>query len=138
MELFASLWPNKLKNNIADARALQDAGWQYHDWCVLCEKLNTKSRRLRKGDTRALAFQMGRMLPFAEQRKAELRKQVLAKIIDLQSSRRLLPGNLGNESVPVQRLARALAPQSQTSRRLVLARPAPASKGKRHSLKGSK
>jgi CHAD domain-containing protein len=97
MELFAPLWPQGLKDKIADARALQDTGGQYHDWCVLCETLKAEIRRSHKGDNGHLAFQIGRLLALAEDRKAELRKNVLPAITTLQSTLRLLLPDLGNE-----------------------------------------
>jgi CHAD domain-containing protein len=98
MELFAPLWPSGLKDEIKVARALQDAGGQYHDWCVLCENLKAEIRCLHKGDTGHMAFQIGRLLAAAEDRRGELRKPTLPAIKNLQSTlRRLLLQHLGNQ-----------------------------------------
>lgn len=86
MELFAPIWPHGLKEKIADARALQDAGGLYHDWCVLCATLKEEIGRTHEGDNAHLAFQIGRLLAFAEDRKAELRREILPAINALQST----------------------------------------------------
>jgi CHAD domain-containing protein len=86
MELFASIWPDDLQKEIADARALQNAGGAYHDWCVLCENLKKEIQRTyQKGSTQR-AFQIGRLLAIVEDRKSELRKPILFAIKNLQST----------------------------------------------------
>jgi CHAD domain-containing protein len=117
MELFAPIWPHGLNDEIADVRALQDAGGQYHDWCVLCEILKAEIRRLHKGDNGQLAFQIGRLLAFAEDRKVELRKNILPAITTLQSTLlRLLPQYLGNQ----QERKQLLTARGNLNQRLVM------------------
>jgi hypothetical protein len=90
MEVFAPIWPGGLKDEINVARALQDAGGQYHDWCVLCEHLKAEIRRLHKDETGPMTFQIGRLQAAAEDRKNELRKHVLPAIENLKSTLRCL------------------------------------------------
>jgi CHAD domain-containing protein len=97
MDLFAPIWPGGLKDEIMVARALQDAGGQYHDWCVLCENLKAEIGRLYKGDTGNIAFQIGRLQAAAEDRRNELRKHVLPAIENLQSTLRCLMQHEGSQ-----------------------------------------
>jgi CHAD domain-containing protein len=90
MEIFDPVWPGGLKDPIAQCRALQDAGGNYHDWCVLCESLKAEIRRLSERTTVNLAFQIGRLLASAEDRRAELRRQILPVLTALQSTLRSL------------------------------------------------
>lgn len=92
MEIFDPVWPGSLKAEIALTRALQDAGGIYHDWCVLRDALKSELRRLKKPETSHLAFQVGRLLALANDRKAELRKKILPAIVDLQNALRKLKG----------------------------------------------
>ena len=89
MELFASVWPHGLKDECAAAHALQDADGKYHDWCSLCDGLRKEIRHSHKRDAGHLAFQIGRLLAFADDRRHELRKPILPAITSLQSM--LLP-----------------------------------------------
>jgi CHAD domain-containing protein len=86
MEIFDPVWPGGLKEPIAQSRALQDAGGNYHDWCVLCESLKAEIRRLNQRETAHLAFQIGRLLACAEDRRTELRKQILPALTTLQAT----------------------------------------------------
>jgi CHAD domain-containing protein len=86
MEIFDPIWPGALKTPIAEARALQDTGGDFHDWCVLCQCLKKEIRRLDKGETVHLAFQIGRVLAFAEERRTELREQILPALTTLQAT----------------------------------------------------
>jgi CHAD domain-containing protein len=86
MEIFDPIWPGGLRDRITDARALQDAGGHFHDWCVLTDQLKAEIRRLDTGETSHLAFQIGRLLALAEDRRAELRKQILPAIKKLQAT----------------------------------------------------
>ena len=95
MELFDPIWRGGLKNPIAEARALQDAAGDFHDSCDLCRCLKTDIRRLNKGETVHLAFQIGRLLAFAEERRTELRKQILPAMKTLQSTLHQLLGETG-------------------------------------------
>jgi CHAD domain-containing protein len=84
MEIFHEVWPGGLEEPIARAKALQDAAGQHQDWSVLRECLRAEIRRLTRQETTHLAFQMGRLLAIVEDRKAELRKQVLPAVLQLQ------------------------------------------------------
>jgi CHAD domain-containing protein len=114
MEIFDPIWPGGLKDPIAEARALQDAGGDFHDWCVLCQCLKTNIRRLNKGETVHLAFQIGRLLAFAEDRRAELRKQILPALTTLQATLHQL---LGETSAEKDLRPRAMAESPAKSRR---------------------
>ena len=89
MEIFDPVWPGSLRNQIAECRALQDTGGEYHDWCVLCAHLKADIRRLDKGKTIHLAFQIGRLLAYAEDRRAELKAQIQPALAALQTTLRL-------------------------------------------------
>lgn len=84
MEIFDSIWPKGLQNEIGTARALQDAGGNYHDWCVLRDRVDEEIRRLSKQRTAHMAFQMGRLLALIEDRRSELRKKTLPALMALQ------------------------------------------------------
>ena len=86
MEIFDSAWPGGLKKEIVLARALQDAGGRYHDWCVLRDRIQAEIRRLTKQETTHLAFQMGRLLAQVEERRLELRKKMAPAITQLQTA----------------------------------------------------
>jgi CHAD domain-containing protein len=95
MEIFDPIWPSGLKDPIVEARALQDAGGDFHDLSVLCQCLKTEIRRLNKGETVHLAFQIGRLLAFAEERRTHLRKQILPALTTLQAALHQLLGETG-------------------------------------------
>jgi CHAD domain-containing protein len=97
MEIFGPIWPGGLEDPIAQSRALQDAGGNYHDWCVLCESLRAEIRRLNQRETVHLAFQIGRLLAYAQDRSAELRKQILPALTALQATLRSLLAQGGPE-----------------------------------------
>jgi CHAD domain-containing protein len=101
MEIFSPFWPAGLKDKIADARTLQDAGGAYHDWCVLCEILQKEIQRAQRGEKEHLILLIGRFLAAAEDHKAKLRKQMLPAISACQSALRLLLPDLKN--VPAQK-----------------------------------
>jgi CHAD domain-containing protein len=84
MEIFHDVWPEGLEECVARAKALQDAAGRHHDWSVLREFLRTEIRRLTRQETSHLAFQVGRLLAIVEDRKAELRKEVLPAVLQLQ------------------------------------------------------
>jgi CHAD domain-containing protein len=107
MEIFDPLWPHGLKDQIGDARDLQDVGGEYHDWCVLCGNLKAEIRRFHKGNNSHLVFQIGRLLAFAEDRKAELRKKILPAITTLQATLLLMLPDLGNAPEPEKQLTAA-------------------------------
>lgn len=95
MEMFDPIWPGGLISTIAETRALQDAEGDFHDLCVLCQCLKTEIRRLNQGETVHLAFQIGRLLAFAEDRRAKLRNQVLPALTTLQATLHQLLGETG-------------------------------------------
>ncbi|MBM3791999.1 MAG: CHAD domain-containing protein [Acidobacteria bacterium] len=84
MEIFDPVWPKGLQPYISQAKALQDAGGHYHDWCVLCEQLKQEIRRLNSRHTVHLTFQIGRLLAHAEDLKKKLRRLVLPELTKLQ------------------------------------------------------
>ena len=86
MEIFDQVWTGGLRQPIVFARALQDAGGEYHDWSVLCQRLKREIRRLGNGETAHLAFEMGRLLASAEDRRRELRAQMLPGITQLRAA----------------------------------------------------
>jgi CHAD domain-containing protein len=90
-EIFDPAWPGGLTEVIAQSRALQDAGGNHHDWCVLCEYLKEDIRQLNDRETVHLAFQIGRLLAHAEERRSELRRLILPALTALQSTLRSLP-----------------------------------------------
>jgi CHAD domain-containing protein len=96
MEIFSPYWPDGLKEEIVDARALQDVGGSYHDWCVICEILKAEMQRAQKSNKEHLALQIGRFLTAAEDQKAGLREQLLPAITACQSTLRLLLPDLKN------------------------------------------
>jgi CHAD domain-containing protein len=85
MEIFDPIWPSGLKEQTAQCRAVQDAGGLYHDWSVLCERLKADIRRLDDGETAHLAFQIGRLLADAEDRRVESKTQILPALTTLQA-----------------------------------------------------
>lgn len=85
LEIFDPVWPGGLAAEIALSRALQDAAGEYHDWVVLRERLQAEIRRLTRKETTHQAFQIGRILAFVEDRKAEKRAAVLPALTDLQA-----------------------------------------------------
>jgi CHAD domain-containing protein len=90
LEIFSPAFPSGLDKEIALARALQDAGGHYHDWCVLRETLQKEIRRLTKQETTHLAFQLGRLLSQAQDQRAELRKKILPALTQLQAALRAI------------------------------------------------
>jgi len=116
MEIFSSIWPGGLKDEIVNARALQNAGGLYHDWCVLCEILKKEIQRAQKSGKEHLAFQNGRLLASAEDHKAELRKQMLPVITTLQSALRLLLPDLKNVPTTEKSLSSAIKRKKSKSR----------------------
>ena len=92
MEIFDVLWPGGLKDEIALARALQDAAGTHQDWSVLKLFLRKEIRRLTAGNKPYLASQTRRLLTTAEGRKGELRKAILPAFIELQAALRSIPG----------------------------------------------
>jgi CHAD domain-containing protein len=117
MEIFSPIWPRDLQDQIRDARVLQNAGGQYHDWCVLCEILKNEIRRFHDGDNTHLVFQIGRFLAFAEDRKTELRKKILPAISAFQSALRRILSNSESESEPCRSPARKHPRRRQLYRR---------------------
>lgn len=90
MEISDQVWPGGLAKEIALARALQDAGGQYHDWCVLRACVLRQIRRLTRDDPRNLLFQIGPLLAQIEARCTEFRKRILPAVTRLQASLRQL------------------------------------------------
>jgi CHAD domain-containing protein len=84
MEIFESLFPSGLNNQIQRVRALQDAGGDFHDWCVLCEHLKTEIRRLDSRGKAHMVFQIGRLLAYGEDRRTELRLRILPALAAVQ------------------------------------------------------
>jgi hypothetical protein len=104
MEVLDPVWPGGLQARIAQARALQDAGGTYHDWCVLCEELKREIRRLDRRNSEHLRFQIGRLSVQANSRRKALRKLILPELLRLQSalpSAAGVSGNTGGERLPV-------------------------------------
>ncbi len=99
MEIFDEVWPGGLKEHIEMARALQDSAGRYHDWAVLCRRLQREIRRLSQHCLSELASQMERILADGESRKFELRKEILPPLIRLQTYMRDL---LQNPPLPGQ------------------------------------
>jgi len=94
MEIFDPAWPRGLRGPIAEARALQDAGGVYHDWCVLAERLRGEIRRLKSRRTVHMGFQIGRLLAQAQDRRQTLRKQILPELTRLQATLKALVGEM--------------------------------------------
>lgn len=90
MEISDQVWPGGLAKEIVLARALQDAGGQYHDWCVLRDSVLRQIRRLTRDDPRNLLFQIGPLLAQVEARCGEFRKRILPAVTRLQASLRQL------------------------------------------------
>jgi CHAD domain-containing protein len=88
MEIFNDVWPGKLKHEIALARGLQNAGGDFHDWCVLSDMLKSDIRKMTKKRTTHLAFQLGRLLAHVEDRRADLRSGILPALTRLQAGLR--------------------------------------------------
>lgn len=88
MEIFDTAWSGGLQEEIARARALQDAGGIYHDWSVLCAVLEKEIRRLERNGSPALAAGIGRIAALARERKAQLRQEILPAIVELQTALR--------------------------------------------------
>jgi CHAD domain-containing protein len=84
MEIFNGVWPEGLKEETAMARGLQNAGGEFHDWCILSQMLKDDIRRMTKKRTSHMAFQLGRLLAHVEDRRAELRSKILPALIRLQ------------------------------------------------------
>ncbi len=90
MEIFDEIWPDGLRGRIALAKALQDAGGIFQDWCILCDKLKGEAKRLKKRRSRHLGAQVGLLLGRAKQRKAELKEMILPALTQFQTSLRTL------------------------------------------------
>jgi hypothetical protein len=90
MEIFDVPWPGGLKEEIALARALQDAAGIHQDWAVLKLFLKDEIRQLTTRNKPYLVSQAGRLLAAAEERKAELRTAILPAATELQSTLQLL------------------------------------------------
>jgi CHAD domain-containing protein len=84
MEIFAPVWPGGLKKEIALTRALQDAGGEFQDWCVLRDHLRDDIRDMAEKDSSNMAFQMQRLLAQVENIKADLRSKILPALTRLQ------------------------------------------------------
>ena len=106
MEIFDPIWPAGLKKEIRLARALQDAGGHYHDWCVLRDRIQKEIGRLTQQETQHLAFQMGRLLEQFEGRRVALRKKFLPALSRLQKSLHAL----------LQQAPQPVAPRVRTKR----------------------
>jgi CHAD domain-containing protein len=111
MEIFSPYWPDGLKNKIADARSLQDAGGAYHDWCVLCQILKTEIQRAEKSKKEHHVFQIGHLLEAGEAQKAKFRKRLLPAITTCQSTLRLLLPDLKNAPPRKKSLSLVRAPE---------------------------
>jgi hypothetical protein len=86
MEIFDEAFPLGLQTQISHARAFQDAAGYHQDMAVLVERLRREIRRLTRQRTTQLALETGRLLAFARERKAELRKGILPALLQLQAS----------------------------------------------------
>src|SRR5213593_1409667 len=113
MEIFDPLWPGGLKKEIALARALQDAGGTYHDWCILRARIQAEIRRLTEQETTHLAFQMGRLLAQVDDSRLVLRKKLAPSITRLRTAlQQLLPD--AAPAVPRKKRVRVVA-EARTS-----------------------
>jgi CHAD domain-containing protein len=101
MELFEPYWPGELAQAIMRARALQDAGGNYHDWCVLSDYLAGKVKS-RKAHCKARAL----LLMSAEKKKEELRREILPALTRLQQILPLLSAEGHSLQSPAMILAR--------------------------------
>ncbi len=112
MEIFNEAWPGSLKEQVEQARKLQEAGGRFQDWSVLCRRLDKEMRRLARHRTPSLSLQMGRIFEQARDRKAVLRKEILPALVEFQSSLRELMQNrpLGAEGEGEAVAARATQP----------------------------
>ncbi len=90
MEIFDGVWPTGLQEEIRLARILQDASGHHQDLAALRVKLRAEMRRLTRHRAPHLAFQVGRLLARIEERKADLRKEILPALLELQSRLELL------------------------------------------------
>jgi CHAD domain-containing protein len=88
LEILDPVWPGGLKTEIALSRGLQDAAGLHQDWSVLRAFLQNQIRRLMRQSRTHMAFQVGRLLATAEDRKAELRSQILPVLTELQATLR--------------------------------------------------
>lgn len=122
MEISDQVWPGGLAKEIALARALQDAGGQYHDWCVLRASVLRQIRRLTRDDPRNLLFQIGPLLAQIEARCGEFRKRILPAVTRLQASLRQLlkekepdkkPSPQADDSIPSETRHRGTARHSR-------------------------
>ena len=86
LEIFDQAWPGGLEHAIQLARAMQDAAGGYHDWCVLRDELRSEIHRLSRKGSAHLAFQLGRLLASADERKRELRKEIPPALIRLKQA----------------------------------------------------
>lgn len=100
MEISDQVWPGGLAKEIALARALQDAGGQYHDWCVLRASVRRQIRRLTRDDPGNLLFQIGPLLAQIEARCGEFRKRILPAVTRLQASLRQLLKEKEQDKIP--------------------------------------
>jgi CHAD domain-containing protein len=92
LEIFDEVWPAGLKPHIAQSRAVQDVIGQYHDWCVLGERIDREIRRTTRNDANHLAFQLGRLRSQVSERKTALRREILPKLKELEAGLRPLVG----------------------------------------------
>lgn len=103
MEIFDAVWPGGLKQEIGLLRDVQTAGGDFHDWCVLEERIRSEKARLSEADTPHLGFQLGRLLGEVEERKAKLRSKICPPAAELHAAlRRLLPGG-SQDATPARR-----------------------------------
>jgi CHAD domain-containing protein len=86
MEIYTSIWPGGLADRIEKARRLQVAGGTHNDWSVLRLRFEDEIKRLDSPSSVALAFQIGRLAAYAEQRKTGIRATMRTALIEFQES----------------------------------------------------
>jgi len=84
MEIFNDVWPEGLKEEIVLARGLQNAGGEFHDWCILSEMLRRNIRGMTQKKTTHMAFQLGRLRAHVEDERTDLRSKILPALTQLQ------------------------------------------------------
>jgi CHAD domain-containing protein len=86
MEMFSPIWPGGLSASIERARKFQELSGAYNDWSVLRSCFEDEIKRLDSPGSVGLAFEIGRLAAYAEQRKASMKAPIRAALIELQQS----------------------------------------------------
>jgi CHAD domain-containing protein len=86
MEIYSSVWPGGLSDQIDKARKFQQAAGKYNDWSVLCRHFVDEVGRLNSPDSIGLAFEIGKLSSYVEMLKKDLKVRMRGALIEFQKN----------------------------------------------------